>query len=429
MFLQVHTLTSYPASLLNRDDAGLAKRIPFGDATRLRVSSQCLKRHWRDYLMQRVSLPDGERTRYLFGRAIYSGLIDGGIPPETALAVTVALKEILIDSKGSTDDGEEGERADSKKKAVKDEGEIDLDGALRMSQPVFFGKPETNYLISLAKTCIESSSGTKDAVERVWLELTGEKQKPKKKRSETGRQQLRDSFKAMLKAAGVSSLQAGLTGAMCGRFVTSDILARVDAPVHVAHAFTIHAAQTEMDYFTVVDDLNRDDEAGAAHAGDAELGAGLYYGYVAVDVPLLVSNLTGCEQAKWREQEADAAREVLTALARAIAEQSPGAKLGATAPYSRAELVLLEAGTAQPRSLANAYLKALKSTSDPSQPDPMQQATDRLGTYMQQLDGMYGITAGHRALATIKDARKLAPLNPAPLDVAIAATLDSVFGA
>ncbi|MCV5263720.1 type I-E CRISPR-associated protein Cas7/Cse4/CasC, partial [Escherichia coli] len=50
MFLQIHTLTAYPASLLNRDDAGLAKRIPFGNATRLRVSSQCLKRHWREDL-------------------------------------------------------------------------------------------------------------------------------------------------------------------------------------------------------------------------------------------------------------------------------------------------------------------------------------------------------------------------------------------
>ncbi len=46
-FIQIHTLHSYPATLLNRDDAGLAKRLPFGGVERLRVSSQCLKRHWR----------------------------------------------------------------------------------------------------------------------------------------------------------------------------------------------------------------------------------------------------------------------------------------------------------------------------------------------------------------------------------------------
>lgn len=423
MFMQIHTLTSYPASLLNRDDAGLAKRIPFGNATRLRVSSQCLKRHWRDYLTERVSLPDGDRTRYVFGRSIYSNLVASEVAPETAEAVTTALKEILIDSKEGKDDGEGNDQAEGKKKVAKAGSAAELDLGLRMSQPVFFGEPEIAYLTSLAKECIQNSSDTNEAVERIWVKLTGEKQKPKKKRTESQRQKLRDNFKAMLKAAGVQSLQAGLTSALCGRFVTSDILARVDAPVHVAHAFTVHAAQTEMDYFTVVDDLNRDDEAGAAHAGDAELGAGLYCGYVAVDVPLLVSNLTGCDRKKWREQESATAQEVLKTLIRAIAEQSPGAKLGATAPYSRAELVLLETGTAQPRSLANAYLKALKPNGD-----PMQQAVDQLGSYMTQLDGMYGATADVRALSTIKDASVLAPLTPQPLDAAVTAALNAVFG-
>ena len=46
-FVQIHYLTAYPASLLNRDDAGMAKRLPYGGTSRVRVSSQCLKRHWR----------------------------------------------------------------------------------------------------------------------------------------------------------------------------------------------------------------------------------------------------------------------------------------------------------------------------------------------------------------------------------------------
>jgi CRISPR system Cascade subunit CasC len=46
-FLQIHTLHSYTAALLNRDDSGLAKRLPYGGAIRTRISSQCLKRHWR----------------------------------------------------------------------------------------------------------------------------------------------------------------------------------------------------------------------------------------------------------------------------------------------------------------------------------------------------------------------------------------------
>ena len=99
---------------------------------------------------------------------------------------------------------------------------------------------------------------------------------------------------ALLRQAGHGNLFAGVEGALFGRFVTSDILARADAAVHVAHAFSVHALDTEVDYFTVVDDLNRDEETGAAHAGDMELGSGVFYGYVAVDIPLLVSNFTGC---------------------------------------------------------------------------------------------------------------------------------------
>ncbi|MFN8994607.1 MAG: type I-E CRISPR-associated protein Cas7/Cse4/CasC, partial [Pseudomonadota bacterium] len=35
-FIQIHSLHNYPAALLNRDDAGLAKRLPYGNATRTR---------------------------------------------------------------------------------------------------------------------------------------------------------------------------------------------------------------------------------------------------------------------------------------------------------------------------------------------------------------------------------------------------------
>jgi hypothetical protein len=46
-FLQIHTLHSYTAALLNRDDTGQAKRLMYGNTSRTRISSQCLKRHWR----------------------------------------------------------------------------------------------------------------------------------------------------------------------------------------------------------------------------------------------------------------------------------------------------------------------------------------------------------------------------------------------
>ena len=89
-----------------------------------------------------------------------------------------------------------------------------------------------------------------------------------------------------------ATLPAGPEGALFGRMVTSDPGANIDAAVHGAHAFTVHREESESDYFSVVDDLQREDEdAGAAHIGDMELTAGLFYGYVVVDVPGLVSQL------------------------------------------------------------------------------------------------------------------------------------------
>ena len=129
--------------------------------------------------------------------------------------------------------------------------------------------------------------------------------------------------------------------------VTSDVEANIDAAVHVAHAFTVHAEESESDYFTVVDDLQRlEDDAGADHIGETELTSGLFYGYVVLDRGMLLDNLSG---------DAEMAADVAERLVQLIATVSPGAKLGSTAPYSYASWMLVEAGDRQPRSVAEAF--------------------------------------------------------------------------
>ena len=362
MFLQIHTLTSFAAALLNRDDAGLAKRIPFGNAVRMRVSSQCLKKHWRDELHRRLDLPKGIRSRMFFEREVWRRVVEDKVDENKATDLVSELIKVLIKSKEGKD-----KKSDSH--------------PLHLKQPVLFGKPEADYLVKLIVECAQSDKDPKKELED---KLKAEK----------------NNLRALMKSAGQDDLIAGVEGALFGRFVTSDILSRVDAAVQVAHAFTVHPLQTEVDYFTVVEDLKKDFEhAGAAHAGDMELGAGLFYGYVVVDLPLLVSNLCGCAQSAWKTQpeeiEADA-RNVLERLIDAIATVSPGAKLGSTAPYARAGLVMLESGQSQPRTLANAYLEAL-----PPKGDIMQAAVDKLGSHVKELDGMYGQTET-RFVASIK---------------------------
>ena len=137
-----------------------------------------------------------------------------------------------------------------------------------------------------------------------------------------------------------TALPAGLVSALFGRMVTSDTDANITAPVHVAHAFTVHEEEPESDYFTAVDDLS-DDEPGADTIQETELTSGLFYGYVVVDLPGLLENLG---------DDAKLAGQVLHNLIYLIAEVSPGAKLGSTAPYGRASFMLLEAGDRQPRA-------------------------------------------------------------------------------
>ena len=97
-FLQIHTLHNYPAALLNRDDAGLAKRLPYGDAIRTRISSQCLKRHWRvaddAFALKNLDVPMAVRSR-AFVERIEAAMLAEGVGQEIAKTVASALRDAL----------------------------------------------------------------------------------------------------------------------------------------------------------------------------------------------------------------------------------------------------------------------------------------------------------------------------------------------
>jgi CRISPR system Cascade subunit CasC len=193
-------------------------------------------------------------------------------------------------------------------------------------------------------------------------------------------------------------LASGLDAALFGRMATSDVLARGDAAVHVAHAFTTHAQETESDYFSAVDELRRDEpeesgELGAGHINTQELTSGLFYSYVVVDVPLLVSNLEGVEQADWHDADRALASDVMRRFVHLMATVSPGAKLGSTAPYSWAQCLFAEAGTAQPRTLANAFQNPV------DEENVLANSYEALGGYVDEIDQMYGVQTDRRLAA------------------------------
>jgi CRISPR system Cascade subunit CasC len=388
MFIQLHALTSYPSTLLNRDDAGFAKQLPFGGATRTRVSSQCLKYHWRNFdgenALYNMDVPKSLRSRETFWRRLAQPLLDEGYPAPLVRAVTFALKERLLS------DSKAGKR-DLKTLIDPDEDDNPRE-MIDTNQVTIFGVPEMRYLRELAAGMIE------DAEEDfpVFWEENGE---PDSDAVKDAADAMRDISKRDLKKnlKGLE-LASGLDAAMFGRMATSDVLARGDAAVHVAHAFTTHAQESESDYFSAVDELRRDEpeesgELGAGHINTQELTSGLFYSYVVVDVPLLVSNLSGVEQDEWTDGNLDLAAEVMERFTHLMATVSPGAKLGSTAPYSYAQCLFAEAGTAQPRTLANAF------QTPASTQNVLKNSYEKLGQYVDEIDQMYGVQTDRRLAA------------------------------
>lgn len=72
--------------------------------------------------------------------------------------------------------------------------------------------------------------------------------------------------------------------ALFGRMAASDPTLNYDAAAQVAHAISTHTIQNEYDYFTAVDDLQDDDNAGAGHLGTVEFNSSTLYRYANVNV-------------------------------------------------------------------------------------------------------------------------------------------------
>ncbi len=355
-FLQLHWLASYPGTLLNRDEAGLAKRLAFGGAVRLRVSSQAIKRRLRmaddpQSLRRIPGAAVAERSKHAIRREVLRGLAEEtGRDQEVVDAVAAPFERALY--------GDKGDKPESR-------------------QPLLVGHPEIRFLREKARAIVAAAAAPKDAAAA----------------ADAFGKDAKTLFKAMRDQ---TAMPGGIEAALFGRMVTSDTEANIDAAVHVAHALSVHAADTEIDYVTAVDDLAGADETGAAGIFDAELTSGLYYGYAVVDVPALVSNTAGVERARWLDADRALAAEVARRLVHLVATVSPGAKKGSTAPYSYADTLLVEAGARQPRTLANAFIEPV-----PLRGDVAAAARRRLLDELADIDGNYGPHEARRVMTRL----------------------------
>lgn len=369
--IQVHLLTSYPAVLLNRDDAGLAKRIPFGGSTRTRISSQCLKKHWREApALQRLGTT-AVRSRLLFERFVAEPLVakHGRSRGEAETIASFLMTEMLAgkQEEGKDEDGGTNEEAADNNDETR---------RIQAKQVLVFSEPEARWLTATAMEIINLAQ-----------EASVELDSPKALKKLVGKKENKEFWKQRSEILG--ALPASIDVALFGRFVTSDLMSRVDSAISVAHAFTTHVELAETDYFTAVDMLD-ESSSGAGHLNDTELTSGVFYTYVVIDVEQLRRNLG---------PEADQVALLAARLVRTVATTGPKAKYGSTAPYAFAEFVLIEAGGGAPRSLANAFRSAISLSGSG---DVLQRSARALLDHQMALAAMYD-TKTNSWLSTIHD--------------------------
>lgn len=292
-FLQLHLLTAHAPANLNRDDTGRPKSAVFGGVTRLRISSQSLKRAWRTSAVFAEKLDDhlGSRTQRL-GADLLAHLEEGGMDHEQALKTARSIAGLFGKLKGEKDDNPEF-----------------------IEQLAFVSPEERATAFALADRA-----------------LAGETIEPK-------------AENVLLNRDGAADI------AMFGRMLADNPGFNREAAVQVAHAITTHRADAEDDYYTAVDDLKdsgEGDDAGAGFVGVQEFGSGVFYLYLCVDRDLLSENLGGNRAVR------DAA---IAALVEAAGTVAPRGKQASFASRAYAFYALAEKGPQQPRSLAAAFLR------------------------------------------------------------------------
>jgi CRISPR system Cascade subunit CasC len=305
-FVQLHILTFYPPSNLNRDDTGRPKSAIMGGVERLRVSSQAIKRAVRTSEVFQHALEGhlGERTQR-FGEDIEAHLVKKkGAPLEKAREIARSVAKVF---------GKVAEPEKAKGDAHEAKGGAPI---ARTAQLAFIGPEERQTAISLAESLLEGNSNDIKADQIL-------------RRTDTA-----------------------VDIAMFGRMLADNADFNREASVQIAHAVTTHKVTVEDDFYTAVDDLKAPSEdAGAGFMGELGFGSGVFYLYVCIDKDLLVKNLGG---------DAALAAQGLEALTEALATVSPTGKQASFASRARASFILAEKGDQQPRTLAAAFVKPVE---------------------------------------------------------------------
>lgn len=273
--LEFHIIQSEPVTCLNRDDTGSPKSAIIGGVSRGRVSSQCWKREVRmklKELYEKEGVFLGTRTK-LLDKCLFDRMMEIEDPADSE-------KEAFA------------KKANACAKAVA--------SAFPGNTLFFFANSEIEAIVNFirendynpkALVAKKNENKKKDA-ENTEAESGADEMK---KDCETeNKENAKTKFELVpeLKKAFINGFNPGKDGvdiALFGRMVATNSGSNVRGAVNFAHAITTHRENNEVDFFSAIDDLEK--ESQAAHIGTLLFNSGTYYRYVNIDLGLLAQTI------------------------------------------------------------------------------------------------------------------------------------------
>ncbi len=378
LYIEVHLLQNFAPSNLNRDDTGNPKDCEFGGARRARISSQCLKRAIREapVFAETTGVELGTRTRW----------------------VTRQLREAL-------------EPAGKSAEEIQNVLEFFVPGYLSKFDAKY-NPPEDAQDTLRTAVLLYISAEEIDTITAALLEnwdallMKDSKLLTKLCRELTKRNQ---------------NVTSAPDIALFGRMLAEKPNLNLNAACQVAHALSTHRITMEMDFYTAVDELLRQDEenteTGAGMMGFTGFDSACFYRYARLDWGQLLKNL---------DDDVALARRTVEAFLRAV-EAIPTGKQNSFAahnPPSFRLAVAREGGFAW--SLANAFEQPVRPRGDSGLVGPSVAAVEKY--WAEQLLSVYGTSSVQQA-AVLAPGLELTTLNDAQvadLDAWIQAVMESL---
>lgn len=404
-FINFHILISHSPSNLNRDDMGMQKTAIFGGVKRARISSQSLKRAIRksEYYKQYFS-ESSIRTKQLgqfvekikeelkdkYNEQIIqlaiewlSGQNENSQESKALIAWVKSEIEFICEKIKSMNITEEEISKEKKKKDNSEKSDEELKAL------IYKNKIEKELNLGVKKN-IDKNSITKEEI------LKEKKKKGNNKKTDKELKALIYKNKIEKKLNLGEQLKQAISTAtdiaLSGRMITSGTMTSVDGALAVAHAITTHNVDSEIDWFTAVDDLKQEEgseDKGSAHLDTTEFSSGVFYRYASLNLSQLQENLGD-------KNNRSEALKIASHVLHLLTTVTPSAKQQAFAAHNLADFALVTFSD-QPLSLANAFEIPVKNKSGLLKP-----SIDALLEYQKQVIETYGLTDDPKAFYSVQ---------------------------